>query len=383
VRVLFVTPAFAPAWRYGGPIRSLDGLVRALRKAGVDVRVLTTDADGPETLNVPAGWTEWQGTPVRYERRWFAPDLAPAFAWRALAEARDAELVHVTGVFSVPSMIALVAAQAMRRPVVLSPRGALEGHALRVTSQRTKRLWLRAFEPLLERVTLFHATSDQEADSIRRAFPNSNVSVVPNGFDGDAMSEALTTPSRTDLVVGALGRIDPIKALENLVLAIVELRSRGVACGLQIAGPIQDRAYRARLSNLIRQHGMDPASVFLGELRDAPKWKFLAGCRVIALPSASENFGNVVIEALAAGTPVVASTGTPWQVLEDAGAGRWVANDASSLADALEPYLRDETVASRAGAAGRALVHDRYGWDRIAAAMCAVYAGILDRRPAR
>jgi len=376
LRVLHATPAFAPAYRYGGPIRSVEGLVVELARSGVDVRVLTTDADGVDRLRMGRGWQTWRGVPVRYLPRWAQPDLAPAFLWEAYVQAKQSDVGHVMSLFSTPSMVSLAAFELAGKPVVLSPRGALEPAALKVASARKKHAWLRAFAPLLRRTTLFHATSNTEAASITRVLgAEVRVRVVPNGTDLEPRETAMARKARAPSIpkIGSLGRIHPIKALERLVEAAVILRARGVDLELELAGPPQDEAYLAELRRRAERPALAGRVRFPGELAAEAKFDFLAGCRVLCLPSRSENFGNVVVEALSCMTPVVTSRGTPWEELETLGAGRWVDNAPAALADALEPYLRDALLSAQAGERGRDLVERCYSWTAVAGAMRGVY----------
>ena len=377
LRVLHATPAFAPAYRYGGPIRSVEGLVVELARRGLDVRVLTTDAHGHERLSSRPGWQSWRGVPVRYLRRWAKPDLAPALLWEAYLEARRSDVVHVMALFSAPSMVGLLAAQLAGKPVVLSPRGVLEPVALEMASAQRKRAWLRAFAPALRRVTLFHATSAAEAESIARVLgPTVRVRVVPNGADLEPRDIAAIRKGRAPPTpwIGTLGRLHPIKALDRLLEAAVILRARGVDLEVVLAGPpSDDAACLAELDRLASRPELEGRVHFPGELAGEAKLEFLAWCRVLCLPSHSENFGNVVVESLACLTPVVAAHGTPWGELESCGAGRWVENTPASLADALEPYLRDPSLAAGAGEHGRSLVEQRYNWAAVAGAMEEVY----------
>ncbi len=381
LRVLHTTPAFAPAYRYGGPIRSVEGLVVELARRGVDVRVLTTDAHGRERLPERSGWQTWRGVPVRYLHRWAMPDLAPALLWEAYLEARRSDVVHVMGLFSAPSMVGLVAAELAGKPVVLSPRGVLEPAALEMASARPKRAWLQAFGPALRRTTLFHATSPAEAQSIMRVLgPTARVRVVPNGADIEPRDAALARKGRSPASpwIGTLGRLHPIKALDRLLDAAVILRARGVDIEVVLAGPSEDAACLAHLWRLASRPELEGHVHFPGELAGEAKLEFLAWCRVLCLPSYSENFGNVVVEALACLTPVVAAHGTPWGELEDCHAGRWVDNTPASLADALEPYLRDAALAAAAGEQGRSLVERLYNWGVVAKAMEAVYVEAIE-----
>lgn len=376
LRILHATPAFAPAYRYGGPVRSVEGLVVELARLGVDVRVLTTDAHGDERLDVGSSWQTWRGVPVRYLRRRAMPDLAPAYLWEAYREARRADVVHILSLFSTPSMVSLVASEFAGRAVVLSPRGMLEPAALAIASARKKRAWITAFGPFLRRAAIFHATSDEESASITRVLgPRVRVRVVPNGTDLEPREDAQARKQRAAprIVIGALGRIHPIKGLDRLIEATAILRDRGLDVELQLAGPTVDADHRASLERLAARLSIGAHVDFLGELQGEAKLDFLAGCRVLGLPSHSENFGNVVVEALAALTPVVAARGTPWAGLETEGAGRWVEAAPLALADAIEPYLRSPEIAARAGERGRALVEARYGFRRVAMTMCEVY----------
>jgi glycosyltransferase involved in cell wall biosynthesis len=174
-------------------------------------------------------------------------------------------------------------------------------------------------------------------------------------------------------VIGALGRIHPIKGLDRLIEAAAILRDRGLDVELAFAGPTIDAAHRADLERLAARLDLTDRLRFQGELHGEAKLDFLAGCRVLALSSHSENFGNVVVEALASLTPVVAVHGTPWGELEAAGAGRWVPGTPAALAEAIAPYLHDAGLAARAGERGRALVEARYAWRGVALTMCEVY----------
>jgi glycosyltransferase involved in cell wall biosynthesis len=369
VTVLHATPSYAPAYRFGGPIHSLEGLVEGLRGQGADVRVVTTDVAGPDgsRLEVPSAWTSFRGVPVLYlPAVWF--DATPRTFDTVLREARRADVVHVTGVFNVPSMLALAAALAASRPVVLSPRGALEGAALRSKRASAKRAWLAAHGPLLRRVRAFHATSEQEARSIRARFPVAEIVVVPNGTTVQP-----SLPRTFACRVGAIGRIHPIKGYDLLIRAVARLAARGLGVELVIGGPVEDEAHHRALQTLARELSVQSRVRFVGELRGREKAELLATLGVLALPSHSENFGNVVVEALAAGIPVVASRATPWAELESERCGRWVENAPDSLAEALGEYLVDPVRARDAGDRGRALVERRYSWDAVARDMLGLY----------
>src|SRR5690606_40249635 len=112
-----------------------------------------------------SGLTAAKGVPVLYTPRVLPPSFSPGLGMLAYREARHADVVHVTGLFSSASIQGLVAAISAGRPVVLSPRGVLQAEALKFGRSARKKAFLRAVSPLLARVSLFHATSEEEAQS--------------------------------------------------------------------------------------------------------------------------------------------------------------------------------------------------------------------------
>src|SRR5436190_19127988 len=112
MRVLHGSAYFAPAFRYGGPPRSILGLCRALTKAGADVEVFTTTANGDEPLPPAPGGVTHEGVRVRY-----FPLASPAIGWRAIGladavarEARHADLIHVHGLWNMTAWAGVRAA---------------------------------------------------------------------------------------------------------------------------------------------------------------------------------------------------------------------------------------------------------------------------------
>lgn len=172
-----------------------------------------------------------------------------------------------------------------------------------------------------------------------------------------------------------MGRLHPIKGIERLLEALagsdVFMES---PYSLQIAGPNTDKTYTRQLREQIIRLRLSEKVVFIGNVQDEGKEKIYANAHLLILPSHAENFGNVVIESLAQGTPVIASTNTPWQVLETKQTGRWVPNDAESLRKAIDMFLTmkaDQYAGYRARAAQ--LVRSDYTIDGYGALWSEVY----------
>jgi len=168
-------------------------------------------------------------------------------------------------------------------------------------------------------------------------------------------------------------------------LALAELRKSSPDATLLIVGPEPAQTgrgsagYGARLRACAQAAlgaGAPFAVRFLGLITGEPKQALLRSADVLWLCSHMESFGNVVLEALAAGTPAVAATTTPWRGLDEMGGGRWVAQTPAAFAEATRALLREqEGPAAREAVARRcqAAVAARFAWPRIESEMRALY----------
>ena len=130
------------------------------------------------------------------------------------------------------------------------------------------------------------------------------------------------------------------------------------------------------LSNLSNVSNL-PSVLFLGEKHGAELGAEYSGCDVLVLPSFTENFGGVVIDALAHGKPVIASRTTPWKCLADERIGWWVDNSPECLAKTIAEVMDLPREALREmGERGRMFVSANYTWEAVARKMAACYEGL-------
>lgn len=375
MKILHVVPTYLPAWRHGGPILAVHGLCKALAARGHEVTVFTTDVHGDGTLDVPLGrpvgidGVEVRYFPVRSLRRlYWAPGLAAA----ARAEMARFGAVHLHSVFLWPTSAVARAAERADVPYVLSPRGMLVPELIRAHGRWRKLAWLALAERrTLERAAVLHATSDLEAEEATRlGFPLPPVAVVPNGIDPEPWDGDLTalSPPVREIVEGApfllfLGRLSWKKGLDRLIPALAEIPGAVLA----VAGN-DEEGLRPGLERLAG----DSQVRFLGPVHGADKAALLHRTAALVLPSRSENFGNVILEAWSAGRPVavtpeVGLAGT----VRKTGAG--IVLD-GSLGAALTSLLGDPARLDAMGRRGREAVRERFGWPAVAREMEEVYA---------
>jgi len=246
-------------------------------------------------------------------------------------EAEKADVVHNHGVWLAANYYARRAAVEAGKPLVISPRGMLEGWSLGRAIVKKFVAWHLFERKNLESAALFHATSESEAQAIatalrmriRMEIKEPRIVVAPNGVEvpekipGREVLEQRFPELKGKKWVLFMSRIHRKKGLDLLLQAWgrqktgapsgLGLRLRLSEHVLVIAGPEEDRGYAEKLK---REGGR--GVIWTGELRGEDKWVALGHAEFLVLPSHSENFGIVVAESLAAGRPVVTTTGTPW-----------------------------------------------------------------------
>lgn len=375
VKILHVIPSFYPAHRYGGPIQSVYDLCRHTVAQGNDVRVLTTTADGPDQVLYPDTTVRFLpgSIEVKYCSR-LAADSVSASLIRSLPHSvRWADVVHLTAVYSFPTIPALLAAKVANKPVVWSPRGSLQRWS-GSTNVRAKKYWDRLCRLVSPRRAVLHVTSDDEARESAQVYPHTPFAVIPNGV---SIPESLNrhTDGRT-LRLLFLGRLHPKKGIENLLAACAQLDEAAGApwqWRLTIAG-IGDPAYTASLGSLIRQLRLSERVRMAGQVSGSSKQELLEQSDLLVAPSFTENFGMTIAEALAHEVPVIASRNTPWQAIGTEGCGLWVGNDPGTL---VRSILQLRTGALREmGRRGRAWMIREFSWTKRAAEMLDVYRGL-------
>jgi glycosyltransferase involved in cell wall biosynthesis len=368
VRILHVVPTYLPATRYGGPIFAVHGLCKALAARGHDVEVFTTNVDGKGVSDVPVGVaTERDGVRVHYfvstlRRIYYSPAMRKALD----ARARQTDVVHAHSVFLWPTAAAARAAHAGGVPFVISPRGMLVPELIRKKSRAAKSAWIYLVERRnFARASVIHFTSEREREDARAvAVPVPRAAIIPNGIDIPHLPH---TP-REGKTILYLGRINWKKGIDRLVDALTRVEG----ARLVIAGR-DDEGYAATLPRHERV-------TFTGEVGGAEKERLLSTATMLVLPSLSENFGNAVLEAMAYATPVIVTPGVGLAAeVEAAGAGIVTDGAPAALAAAIERLLADQSLRDDMGRRGRAAAESRFGWDRIAEEMEALYASCSNR----
>ena len=342
------------------------------------------------------------GYEIYYCRRWLGAEISPGQLARLFGMIRWADVVHLQSVYSPPTIPTLLLAKILRKPVVWTPRGSLQRWQ-GSTRKHIKRVWEAICNRLCDpRRVVLHFTSTTEREESQPTITNARAVVVPNAIDVpefgvlafgvppsggsvlefgvpslDGINKVVPPESGTPngitpnapniLRLLYLGRLHPIKGIENLLRAIAQTDA-GVT--LSICGD-GDIAYWRSLELLVSDLALGDRVEFHGRIEgDAKRYEF-ARADACVVPSFKENFCVVAAESLAHGVPVIASKGTPWARVEEIGCGLWVDNSPESLLAAVQKFrampLRDM------GQRGREWMGREFSWPVVAEEMAACY----------
>lgn len=323
-------------------------MVAGQRQQGVDAAIVTTNDDGPGVLtHLPlCQWTSVQDVPVLLFSRWNPPlralrefAVAPLLVHWLLRHGSNYDLFHVHALFSFPSTAAMAVARHLQIPYILRSIGQLQRWSLQQSAAR-KRLMLRLIERRnLKGARRLHFTSlaeQHEASDLRLDVPSF---VLPLGVElSRAQPPALKSIGDVQLLF--LSRLHPKKQLPLLLEALASLRRRRSDCHLHlhIAGD-GDPSYVRSLHELAQQLGLSQCVSWHGFVAGSAKAALFEQADWFVLPSAAENFGIAVAEALSHSLPVLLAPGVALaEMVDTAGAGYSVADGVEAWSQALERY---------------------------------------------
>ena len=366
VRAVHVVPNIAE--EASGHSYSVVRLCQALIDVGEAVRLAVLDL-GPH----PSKPAFVEMFPLSYGPRRLGCSSEMRRWLSAAALSGQVDVIHSHSLWMMPNVYPGWATRATKTHLVISPRGTLSQQALAVSAHIKRIFWPLVQRPALRDTACFHATCESELGDIRRAGFRQPVCIIPNGIDVPKL-ERWAVDGRRKLLF--LGRIHPIKGVDLLLHAWRAVGPSFPDWELVVAGP-DNRGYLPRMKALAAELDLQRVA-FCGPLYGEEKLRAYREAELFVLPTHSENFGMTVAEALAAGTPAIATHGAPWAGLEQHGAGWWIEIGVDPLVACLEEALsrpRDELAAR--GIRGRQWMHKEFSWERVGVMMDQTYRWLL------
>ncbi|MBJ10081.1 MAG: hypothetical protein CMP66_01300 [Flavobacteriales bacterium] len=332
MKVALVIPSFYPATVYGGSIFASYYLTKEAAHQGLDIRVLTTNANGKKRLKIVSNkFVDLDGFKVKYFHEQFIKYFSFRLLFGLWKDIKSTDILHLQAIFSYPTPIALLLAFFFNKKVLLSSRGSLSKYSFQKGSLM-KKIWLNLLiKPFVKKV-YWHATSTKEKSEIKMLFPNAKVYLISDGTYVEKMKHI-----KKENYIAALGRLHPVKGYDLLIESFVKIHNQYPELHLKIAG--KDDGCKVALEELVQNHGLTSKVSFIGSVSGEDKELFLRKAKCLVMPSHTENFGIVAVEAMAQGTPVIASKNTPWEIIEERKAGFWSENNPIDLQKSIERLL--------------------------------------------
>jgi glycosyltransferase involved in cell wall biosynthesis len=387
MKILHVIANLAP--RYGGPSKACWEMARAVAQLGHEVSIYTTNQDGPGELEVPVGQPVWQeGVEIRYfpiqAPRFWGTSLPLALGLRRKIPASD--LVHIHSLYLFHDLVAGHYCRGYGIPYLMRPHGTLDPfiHRRHRGRKRLMELWFENRN--IRGAAALHFTTAQEAELAEPYTFGTPGLVVPLGVGNDEFavmpepgSFRRRHPEIGDKpIILFFGRINFKKGLDILAQAFGVVARQRQDVHLVIAGP-DNEGWGGRVRTWLEEEGVGARTTFTGMLLGPERLAVLRDASLFALPSYSENFGLAVVEAMAAGLPVIISDQVNiWQEVEAGGAGRVIPCNAAALADQILDLLEHPEAAQHMGQKGRALVQERFQWPRVGRSLAEAYVRIID-----
>ena len=392
MKILHIVPTYLPAYRYGGPIKTVHELNKWLVKKGCEATVYTTNIDGEGVSNVPLGEeVNVDGVKVFYFPVSFRPWQYSRQLRRALAKnINDFDLVHITSVFLSASTLGAYYAKKFNKPYIISPRGSLMAEPLKKSGLKKKIYLFLVEKKNLANASAIHFTTEMEKEEYLKAgLPLKKAIVIPNGIEREVAQNLTRNYAEKSFrkkfgifsdkkIVLFLSRISWKKGLDTLIPAFAEVIKKEPKTVLVIAGG-DDEGYGENLKSQISNLKINNSVIFTGMLLGNDKIAAYRESDVFVLPSYSENFGQTVVESMACGTAVVITknVGVAPSV-ERVGTGIVIEKDERQLTEAILKILGNPKIAVEMGKRGRELVEKEFFWPEIAEKFMKEYNVIIN-----
>lgn len=369
MKVLMTIPGLSA--KSGGPSTCTLDMMEGLYEIGADVDLLTVSTD--DILGKGRPWLKV--VPNDYK----SPFVFSRNIQRFLLK-NDYNIYHANALWMGSTHDTCRIARKLSKPYVISPHGMLYPTALAVNSWKKKILLNLWYYKDIFSATCLHATCQQEAEYCRQFGYKGPIAVIPNAVvfpQGVDVKKNIYKDSIGRRQIGFLGRLHPIKKVENVLYALYqlsdELKDR---ISFQIMGKYDDQ-YEQWLKDEVKHLCLENCVEFVGFVSGHEKYIRLSKLTALMVPSAQENFGMIVPEALICGTPVYASIGTPWHELTECHAGWWKDNNPETIAYVIKEILsKSDKELLVMGNNGRHLIEDRYEQHNVAGMMKELYEWI-------
>jgi glycosyltransferase involved in cell wall biosynthesis len=287
----------------------------------------------------------------------------------ASSEYKNISIVHQHAIWTGVSRVTCIMRKVHKVPTVITPHGSLQKWAL------NKSMWKKKIVLCLYERKNLHGLLNP-------------IAVIPNGISNnwlDSRGDGEVFRRQFDISIDKrillfLSRITPKKGILMLLEALHEVRKNFADWQFVIAGA-DEFGHQAEVENYIIEKGLMKFVKIVGPLFGQIKRDAFAATDLLVLPSFSEGAPIVILEALGAEVPVLATKASPWKDLETFSCGWWPNISTVAIIEALRDAIKCSPEQLKLmGQRGKKLVADKYTWDRSAQMTIELYQWLLRYR---
>lgn len=326
-QVLLLINYYLPGFKAGGAIRTLAAMTQKLSN-WIDFTIITADRDDADSQ--PYAFLNGSNQAIVQNNKVYylcCQSLSFYFKLAHLIFKNRHKIIYLNSFFcfkfSILPLI-IVSLLGKRAQIILAPRGELFPQALKL--KKTKKAfylklvkWLRLYKNIH-----WHASTNQEADSIREQFgQNCHITIAQDLTALPPLTTTINSPASTTFKIIFLSRLTPKKNLLFALQLLAEITQYPVQ--FDIYGPIDDSVYWHNCQNVISKLPSNIKVNYCGILRPEQVVPTFSQYDLFLFPTLGENFAHVIAESLYAGCPVITSDQTPWQGLQNSSFGAWLA----------------------------------------------------------
>ena len=314
-KIIFFIGNFLPGYRAGGPVTSIANLSTLLNK-DFDITIVTSNKD----FGVDTPYKE-----IEFDKKVKYKDFNIIYlsiintkTVLNVIENETPDLIYLNSFFSAFTQLVLFVHISKRliMPIILAPRGELQENALAIKALK-KKVYLTVYKLMkVYKQVSFHATDKIEHDRIKNMFKVDDISTLPNV--PKVSDKAPLYKGKNELRIIFISRIRDNK---NLLLALQALFVCKGNLIFDIYGPIEDQSYWRKCQLIMGKLPKNIITEYKGIVSPTEVPAVMRKYHALLLPTKTENFGHVIVEAMQSGVVPIISDQTPWIKLAEYKAG--------------------------------------------------------------
>lgn len=287
------------------------------------------------------------------------------------------DIIHNHGLWNMSNIAHSLVKKKSHQKIIISTHGTLSKEALNLSKIKKQIMWQIIQKKTLLKADLIHVTSYKEYNEVKEITKHDiPIAIIPLGLN---IPESYKDYSHTKTIrrLTYIGRLTPIKGLENLLGVWKNIERKDLPWELVIAGA-DDRGYKKKLVNFIVSNKLKNVRL-LPPVFGEDKEKLFLETDIFISPSISENFNFSVAEALSYGIPVITSQNTPWEGVEKYNCGWWIQMEHDSLQEQLIKILStSQESLIEMGLNGRDYIIQNFNWNDFTSKMLVSYEWLLN-----